>query len=996
MIVGGVVALLVVGPALLVHGLVWLARRRLRPAPARPVDPGTAGVAILIVAHDEADRVLDALAAAREVVPDQNVHLVSNSSADGTAELAHRLGAEVVETMGRLTTAGAAAAGVQAFRLLDRFTYVLVLDVDTRLAPGHLERALPLFADPGVAAVDARVAPDWLPPRRVLAAFRGRRHVLGQSFGRGPAGPPASTARGLPAVGRIYRTAVLAQLELDPPGLAEPDLDLTLQVYRRRLGRVALCPGAPAVIATSVRLRDHARLTRRGITGLWQAARRGRVGVPLALQLAELVVSAAVVALVPLAVLLLALPAGWAPLAAARSVVGPVELGLAFVLADYALTVAAALAARQPRYLLAGVLFPLLRLVDAVAVLRASVGRHEVAAAKVVAAKVVAAKVVAEKVVTEKVVTEKVTVAAAPKPAKPLRAVRLPKPRPAPEEPRARRPRRWSVPLGWALWTVAAVAAVARIVAALPTMPASAAEVTLSQAGYGRYADIGVAPVPNTLAPTDAQLAAYSWLTNPFGRHESVLTSTRELSVVAVVVLLSALLLLTLALRLHPLVSAAAVVVLAAAGPAIAVFGPIGPGLLGAAWLALAAVGTVWLARALARDRLVLVALAGVWTLTTALAAVATAPLLIIPAGIAVATWLWFLDIERYEPDATWRGHAAVVLFATGSVAALLWRADLMLAPTGGVLAGHQRPALLAAVTIAAGGGLVVPRVRPVSVGTLCGVGLAAGFGAQADLLVPALVAGAAVIVTMLLEAAVRSPAPLLAGGLAAALTAAAAVGGLLIAPPLAPRGEHAALAAWVSNQLEAGGTLTVPPDVWADIHRDMARQDPRIDVRRADDQPVDGLFVTHGLATAGRRLGHFGSLSIVTTRLEESYLYSGPRASAGAQLVRNKRLATTTQARVALLAGRVDLRAMAVLANLCAEFDITLVRTGNSPHEQGSGLPDRTVVVSTSDGKAGREAVLDWLATQEPPFAPAHTRRAPEGVAISWRLPEPLEGATG
>src|SRR4051812_20400720 len=687
MIVAGLVALLVVGPSLLVHGLVRLARHRLRPAPTRPIDPATAGVAILIVAHDEADKVLDALAAAREVVPNQNVHLVSNGSADGTAELAHRLGAEVVETLGKLTTAGAAAAGAQAFRLVERFSYVLVLDADTRLAPGHLERALPLFADPGVAAVDARVAPDWLPPRRLLAASRGRPHVPTQPLGRGPVGRPAGVAHGLASVGRIYRTSVLAKLELDPPGLAEPDLDLTLQVYRRRLGRVALCPGAPAVIATSVRLRDHARLTRRGTTGLWQAARRGRVGVPLALQLAELVVAAAVVALVPLAVLLLALPLDWAPLAAARSVAGPVELGLGLVLADYLLTVAAAIAARQPRYLLAGVLFPLLRVVDSVAVLRGSAGRHPVAAQKV---------------------------ATAPKPAKPAKAVRVPKPRPAPEEARAPRPRhRLWLPLGWALWTVAAVAAVTRTILALPTMPASAAEITLSQAGYGRFADVGVPPVPGSLAATDGQLAAYAWLTNPFGRHESVLTSTRELSVVAVVVLLLALLLLTIALRLHPLVTAAPLVVLAAAGPAIAVFGPIGPGLLGTAWLALAAVGTVWLARALARARLPLIALAGAWTLVTGLAAVATAPLLIIPAGIAVAAWLWFLDIERYEPDSTWRGHAAIVLFATGAAAALLWRADLMLAQTGGVLAGYQRPALLAAVTIAAGGGLVVPRVRP-------------------------------------------------------------------------------------------------------------------------------------------------------------------------------------------------------------------------------------------------------------------------------------------
>jgi MFS family permease len=981
-IAAGIVALVVLGPSLLVHGVIWLLRKRLRPAPARPVDPATARVGILIVARDEVDRILDAVIAARELVPAGHVYVVSNGSTDGTAEEAERLGADVVETIRPLTTAAATAAGIQAFRLQDRFSYLLLSDAGTRLAPGHLERALPLFADPRVAAVDARLAPDWLPPRRILAAFRARRYVLTQSFGRGPRSAPATVSRGLPSVGRIYRTTVLSRLELDPPGATDPDLDLTLQLYRKRVGRVALCPGAPAVTATSVRLREHVRLTRRSVGAMWRAVRRGRVGFPLAAQLLELVVSAAVVTLVPLAALLLALPVQWAPLAAARSVTGPVELALGLVLADYVLTVAAALASRQPRYLLAGVLFPLLRVVDAVAVLLPAAGRAP----------------------------ERVPVA---KPVPPPRPAPQPEPQPEPRraaiptprrEPRPARPpagtgrRPWLVLTGWTLWTVAAAALVYRVVRALPTIPASAAEVTLTQVGYAREAgvldDPGLPAVPRTLAMTDRQLAAYSWLTDPFGRHASVLTGTRELSLVAIGVLLLSLLLLTIALRLHPVVSAIALGVLATASPAITVFGAFGPGLLGAAWLGLAAVGAIWLGRALARDQLARIALAGLLMLVAAVAAVASAPLLAIPAGVAVATWLWFLDVERYDPDTTWRGHAVAALFLAGLVAAVLWRANLMLGPTGGVLAGEQRPALLAAVTVAAGAGLVVRRVRPVATGLLTGVGLAAGYGAQADVLVPALVAGTAVCAAMLLDAVVRSPAPIFATSLAKALTAAAAVAGLLIASPVAPSADHAALAGWASTQLGHDDVLTVPPDLWADLHRDLSGRHSGVDVRRAGDEPARGFVVLHGRPLGGQPLGRFGSLTLVTTQLDAGYLDPAPRARAGAQLVRNKRLTTSPTVRAELLAGRVDLRAMAVVASLCAQYDITFVRTEKSPHERGTGLPDRTIVVSTSDGDAA--AVRDWLAAQEPPYAPAATRRTADGVAISWRLPQLRDGATG
>jgi hypothetical protein len=217
----------------------------------------------------------------------------------------------------------------------------------------------------------------------------------------------------------------------------------------------------------------------------------------------------------------------------------------------------------------------------------------------------------------------------------------------------------------------------------------------------------------------------------------------------------------------------------------------------------------------------------------------------------------------------------------------------------------------------------------------------------------------------------------------------------VLMAPPVAPRAEHDALAGWVSDQVEGGGTLTVPPDIWADLHRDLSRRQPRFTVRRSNDTPAEGLVVVHGRAPGGLLLGRFGSLTLVTTRLDADYLDRGPRVRAGTQLAGNERLTTSAQARAALVAGRVDRRAMAVLASLCAEYDVTLVRSWNPLHERGSGLPDRTIVVSTSDGR-GQRAVLSWLTAQEPPFAPARVQRTPEGVALSWRLPRPVDGATG
>lgn len=959
MIAAGLLAAVVVGPSLLVHGAILLARRwaedrielPTETAPrAQPPPPNPADVGILIAAHDRAGAIAAAVAAAGRVVPRANVHVVSNGSTDRTAEVAREQGVDVVETFGELDPAGAVVAGLQAFQLAQRFGYVLVLDADTRLTPGHLHHVLPLFDDPAVAAADARVTADPHAPGvlgQVLAAYSARTSVLTQAFGRGRRGPPASLTRAVPAAGRVYRSTALAGLRLDPPGVAEPDFDVTLQVYGRGLGRVALSPGPPAVVTTPDRIPTHRARTARLNVGLWQAVRRHRprwdvTGVALAGQVLEAVVAAVVLALVVPATVLVALVPG---------PVGPLEPVLAVLAADYLLTVAAAVAARQPRYLLAGPVFPLLRVLDSVDLLwtaaRSGFGRTTPAAHHRL----------------------------------PVRAT-----------------------LGWTLAVATAAVAAVRVALAATTMPASPAEVALTEAGYGRVAaGTGLPPLPDLLAVSGRQLDVYATLTAPFGRHAGVLTGARELSVAAVVVLLVAVVLATAALRVRPLVVVAVLAVLAAAGPAVTVLGPLVPGVLAAAWLAVAGLGAGWLHRAAATRGPTLMLLSALLALVAGALAVLTVPLLLVPAGVGLAGWLWFLEAERDEPDATWRGPAALMLLLTGCVVAVLWRFDLLLGPTGGSLPAGRREAVLAAAAVVAVAALVARRARPVGLGLAAGVGLTVGFGADADALLPALVAAAAVgaaLSTDALLSYVDQLRPAVAPrrvtvALTAAVAAAAAVVGARVAPPVAPFADHHTLAGWVTTQLDGDLTLTVPAGVWADVHRDLARLDPRATVRHTGAGPPAELLVTAGRVDRrdGTVLGHYGTLTLLATDFDEDYRDPTERATAGARLAANDRLRTTGEVRAALRTGAVDLRAMAVVAGLCAEHDITLAATRNPPSERDSGLPHRTLVVSAVDGRrvadpAAAAPVLAWLDAQLPPYAPDSRLRTPDGLAITWRLP--------
>lgn len=926
LVTAGVVAVVVFGVGLIVHGVAWPVRR----AGIKGGDAPAGEVAILIVARGRADRIGDAVEAARLL--GAPVFVVSDGSADSTPALAYEQGAEVVETLRPLGPGGSVLAGLQSFRLADQYAFVLVLDVDVRLDASYLTATLPLFGDANVAAVDARVTGAGL-----LGRYLARTYALTQSFGRGRVGPPATLTRAAPGVARLYRTDVLARLDLDLPDPAVPDFDATLQIHRDGLGRVALSPGPPAVLLrdasgkrvwpgefepspASGALSRYLAWRRAMLAGLWAAVRRrpprwDRHGLALGAQLAELVGTALVVVLVPVAA---AVGAGLAVAGVPVAALNPLYLLAGFLVGDHLLTV---VASRPPS--LVALAFPLLRLVDAVDVLLASVRRRA---------------------------------------------------------------------LAWGALLVVGAGAVVRVALTTTTLPASAAERAIADAGYRDFAGLAGPSPPGTLTVTDAHLDAYAALTDPFARHLDVLTGARELSVLAAGIAVGGLIALSAALRVHPLLTAAVLVAFAAPGPVLAVFGAVGPGVLAAGWLAMALTAAVHIARRLGRGRSLALAMSAVLGLAASLAALATVPILVVPLGVGVAVWLWFLDVERYDPDVTWHGPAATVLALTGFVVIGLWRAGLLAGPAGPAI-GHRLPLLLILAAIAAAG-IAVPRAWPAAAGTLTGLGLVVGFEPGTDALLPALVVGAAITGVLVLDAALAwRPVP--ARGLAAAVAAAAAVG-VLIAPPVAPRADHTALASWITGQLDDGVTVTVPASAWADLHRDFARLG-KPNAVRTDDEGT--LVVTTGRAT-GTVLGRFGTLTLLATDFDRTYLDPAGRAAAGRQLADNPRLPASEPVRAALRAGRVDLRAMAVLAALCGEHEISLAATGNPVAERGTGLPDRTVVVAAVDGipvtdRRAAKPLLDWLHAQRPPFAPAETRSTPDGVAISWRLPELLDGAT-
>ena len=117
----------------------------------------------------------------------------------------------------------------------------------------------------------------------------------------------------VPGFASMYRTEVLPQIDMNPPGLVIEDFNMTFEVYQKRLGKVGFTLSAVAVTQDPDNFRDYIRQTRRWAVGLWQTVRRHppRVNLftaMLTLLLIELVTSSLLFLLLPVSLLVLTLP----------------------------------------------------------------------------------------------------------------------------------------------------------------------------------------------------------------------------------------------------------------------------------------------------------------------------------------------------------------------------------------------------------------------------------------------------------------------------------------------------------------------------------------------------------------------------------------------------------------------------------------------------------------------------------------------------------------
>ena len=386
--------LFVVGVSLAFWSVVAVLRRLAElHRPERPVPPHRLtprDVAVIIPARNEEVIISATIRSVLRLVKPGNIHVVADGCDDDTGLIALSWGLNVLEPMPARGKAAGIEAVVRDFDLPGRFRALLIVDADTELDEHYLERALPLFDDPEVVAVAGYAKTSWRPQEltlmgRLLVAYRTRLYAVMQWIKYAQTWRRTNVTAIVPGFASMYRTSVLAHMDLNPPGLVIEDFNMTFEVHHKRLGKIAFRPDIGATTQDPDNLPDYYKQITRWQLGLWQTVRRHRLWPSwfcLALGVFLLEVVIASVLIIALAVGLVVTPlvdlaagqVSWGWLAGTDDFLGSYVtvfgILLLVVLPDYLLTCVTAVAMRRPSLLLYGLGFLPVRVIDATALLR--------------------------------------------------------------------------------------------------------------------------------------------------------------------------------------------------------------------------------------------------------------------------------------------------------------------------------------------------------------------------------------------------------------------------------------------------------------------------------------------------------------------------------------------------------------------------------------------------------------------------------------------------
>jgi cellulose synthase/poly-beta-1,6-N-acetylglucosamine synthase-like glycosyltransferase len=233
-----------------------------------------------------------------------DVYAVDDDSCDRTGEVLRSFaGVNVLRNEPRRGKAGSLRHAIEHHRLVERYAFVAILDADSHVAPDYFDTVLKAFVD------DPQAVLVCGSPRgqahNYLTAFRTLEYALSLVLYR-KGQDRLGVITVAPGCASVYRSSILDALDWDGGTLVE-DMDLTVQIHRKRLGRIRFATDAVVYTQDPQRLSEYVGQLTRWYSGTWQVMRlhrlplgRQRIDAEVALLIGEGLLYSGLVLALPL------------------------------------------------------------------------------------------------------------------------------------------------------------------------------------------------------------------------------------------------------------------------------------------------------------------------------------------------------------------------------------------------------------------------------------------------------------------------------------------------------------------------------------------------------------------------------------------------------------------------------------------------------------------------------------------------------------------------
>lgn len=203
----------------------------------------------------------------------QNIFVIDDCSGDHSSQIVEGYGVNLLRNRINAGKAESIKRAALSQRLTERFDLIALLDADTIVHRDYFSRIHShATAHPDVALFVGQVKSrrhNWLTSSRALDyTFMHDVYKTAQS--------KHSMITVAPGCASVYRAHAFRKLDISNDTLAE-DMDWTIQVHRKGLGKTQYVAGAIVYTQDPETLRDYTRQILRWYTGCWQVIRKHRI-----------------------------------------------------------------------------------------------------------------------------------------------------------------------------------------------------------------------------------------------------------------------------------------------------------------------------------------------------------------------------------------------------------------------------------------------------------------------------------------------------------------------------------------------------------------------------------------------------------------------------------------------------------------------------------------------------------------------------------------------